>query len=219
MNNKLVVFKGSKKGISIILNGDASFEAIKNELSDKLMQARGFFGETALNIEILGRDVLDDEQDILKNLFNDILKNDCKITFSQSKNENDFIKPVNSTAYDLFSLDEGITKFYKKTVRSGQRIEALCNLVIVGDVNPGAELLAYGNIVVFGSLKGIVHAGCNGNKDAFVTALSLNPSQLRIADIYTRSPDQQQESSYMPEIAYIKNNEIIIEPFLTKKVH
>ena len=116
-------------------------------------------------------------------------------------------------------MDEGVTKFYKKTVRSGQRIEATCNLVIVGDVNPGAELLAYGNIVVFGALKGIVHAGCSGNRDAFVAALNLSPSQLRIADIFTRAPDDAVTTELIPEIAFIDDDKIIIEPFLTKKNH
>ena len=86
------------------------------------------------------------------------------------------------------------------------------NLVIIGDINPGAELIAAGNIVVMGSLRGIVHAGCDGNRDAIVSALYLQPTQLRIADIITRSPDGEAKiTEPIPEIASIKDGRIYIE--------
>ena len=220
MNNRLIVFKGSKNGITILINKDADFEVVTSELKKKLEQSKGFFGSTSLNIELGGRDLEPDELERLKDIFKDVLVGDCNITVQNPDDTNGSKETSVSKAdksYDLFGIDEGITKFYKKTVRSGQRIEAMCNLVIVGDVNPGAELLAYGNIVVFGSLKGIVHAGCNGNREAFVAALNFNPSQLRIGDIFTRSPDGAINSEFHPEIAFIKNDTIVIEPFLAKK--
>jgi septum site-determining protein MinC len=69
-----------------------------------------------------------------------------------------------------------------------------------------------------GSLRGIVHAGYNGNKEAIVAALNLYPTQLRIADVITRSPDDKQaESQFIPEMAYIKDNFVYIDRYLPSK--
>ena len=93
-------------------------------------------------------------------------------------------KPEVTTKKDevFMGLEEGLTKFVKSTVRSGRKIEFKGNVVIMGDVNPGAEVVAYGNIVVMGSLRGTAHAGADGNNEAFVSALKLQPTQLRIGN-------------------------------------
>lgn len=213
-----VVFKGSKNGIHIILNKDCEFNTLIDELGARLVQAKSFFGDSCADIIIEGRELSDEEyaktEEIIRAKMGETV-NVSQKDYSENLRE---IGKVEQSP-DIFSLDEGLTKFYRKNVRSGQRIEAACNLVIVGDVNPGAEILAYGNIVVFGSLKGVVHAGCNGNRDAFVTAIGMYPSQLRIAEVYTRSPDTKEDETAIPEIAYISNDKIIIEPFLPKKIN
>ena len=115
-------------------------------------------------------------------------------------------------------IEEGITKFYRGTVRSGQLISYDGNIVILGDVNPGAEVQASGNIIVLGWLRGTVHAGMYGNDKAFVASLNLQPVQLRIANIITRPPDEQKyESPSVPEIAFVKDDMIFIESFLPQK--
>ena len=81
------------------------------------------------------------------------------------------------------------TLYIKKTIRSGQSITSDGNLVIVGDVNPGAEIIAKGDITVWGILGGIAHAGSEGNTQARIRALKMNAIQLRIADIFARRPD------------------------------
>ena len=106
---------------------------------------------------------------------------------------------------------------YKKTLRSGQLLKSEGNIVIIGDVNPGAEVVAKGNIFVMGSVKCIVHAGAEGNREAVVVALNLVPTQLRIADIITRAPDENVKANYIPEVAYIRDNRIFIEVFLQKR--
>ena len=75
-----------------------------------------------------------------------------------------------------------------------------------------------GNIVIMGSVKGTVHAGAKGNREAVVAALNLSPTQLRIADVITRSPDEDETlHGVAPEIAYIKNHQIYIEEILQKR--
>ena len=106
--------------------------------------------------------------------------------------------------------------YLKRTIRSGQSISSDGNLVIIGDVNPGAEVIAKGDITVWGILGGIAHAGSEGNKQARIRALKMNPIQIRIADIFARRPDGantpfvQKSNSFVPEEAKIFRHSIII---------
>ena len=107
------------------------------------------------------------------------------------------------------------TVLIQRTVRSGQTIRYPGNVVVMGDVNPGAEIVAGGNIIVMGSLRGIAHAGAAGNTKAVVAAFRLQPTQLRIANHITRAPDGENWSPEQPEIAYIKDGVVLIDPYIT----
>jgi len=80
--------------------------------------------------------------------------------------------------------------YLRQTLRSGQTVSHKGHLVIIGDVNPGAELMAEGDITVWGALRGIAHAGIGGNIEAEIRALKLQPIQIRIAHAIARSPDR-----------------------------
>ena len=112
-----------------------------------------------------------------------------------------------------FSITEHTAKFHKGNLRNGMIMEYDGSLVILGDVNAGAEVKATGNILILGALKGIAHAGCNGNTDAFVFALSLIPVQLRIGNIITRFPDGDSKVNRKPEYAYVEDGKIYVSPF------
>jgi len=103
--------------------------------------------------------------------------------------------------------------FHNGTVRSGERISSNGNLCIIGDVNPGAIVSAKKNIYVWGKLLGIAFAGKNGNKNASIASLYLNPLQLRIADVIAIGPKDKPKNCY-PEIAVIDKQTIIIKPHL-----
>ncbi|MGQ9556528.1 MAG: septum site-determining protein MinC [Desulfurispora sp.] len=109
--------------------------------------------------------------------------------------------------------EEGHTLLIKRTLRSGQRINFDGNVVIVGDVNPGAEVVAAGHVIVMGQLRGVVHAGAAGDENAVVMALKLLPTQLRIAGHITRPPDEEKQGGSGPEIASIKNGIVTIESY------
>ncbi|ACV64066.1 Septum formation inhibitor MinC [Desulfofarcimen acetoxidans DSM 771] len=109
-------------------------------------------------------------------------------------------------------VDEN-TILIQRTLRSGQSIYHDGNVVLLGDVNPGAELVAGGNIIVLGTLRGVVHAGVNGDEKAIIIAFKLLPTQLRIANHITRAPDDEQVKSEQPEIARVKGGIVTIEAF------
>ena len=112
------------------------------------------------------------------------------------------------------------TLYLRKTIRSGQSISSDGNIVVIGDVNPGAEIIAKGDITVWGILGGIAHAGSDGNNYSRIRALKLNPVQIRIGEVFARRPDTinlpyiQKSSEYIPEEAFTYKGSIVI-----RKIH
>ncbi|HZX69176.1 MAG TPA: septum site-determining protein MinC, partial [Candidatus Elarobacter sp.] len=103
------------------------------------------------------------------------------------------------------------TLYHRGTLRGGQALHNLGNLVVIGDVNPGAELVASGDVVVFGALRGVAHAGAQGDRSARVIALELAPTQLRIATLIATSDPGTKSRG--PEHASIVDERILVVPF------
>ncbi len=98
----------------------------------------------------------------------------------------------------------------KRTLRSGRTIRSEGHVVVIGDVNPGAEIIAGGDVIIWGRLRGMVHAGALGDEDATVCALDMTPVQLRIAGHIATSPKDQKRVP-RPEIAMVRDNRIVVE--------
>lgn len=202
----LVTIKGSKDGLTAYVNY-GNYEEIKEELLKKIEHSKSFF--TGCNMLIVDHSKLSSNccADLEK-----ILNDSYGINTSfQNKDFSEKNEKIFSGIY------EGKTKFIKNSIRSGQRVIFNGNVVVIGDVNSGGEIIAAGNIVIMGVLRGIAHAGYTGNTRAFVSAYILQPAILRIADIIVRAPDGIYEKPKTPEIAFIKNNTIIVEPYLPNK--
>jgi len=125
--------------------------------------------------------------------------------FQNAKNNKESLKGVSQKK----SL-----KIINKTLRSGQKVEYDGDILILGDVNSDAYVVSSGSVIVMGNLRGVVHAGANGDETAVVMALKLRPQQIRISNYIARSPDEpddEAEESNSPEIAYIENNAIVID--------
>jgi septum site-determining protein MinC len=113
-------------------------------------------------------------------------------------------RPAETTYYDG---EKAI--FVQKTLRSGYKLEFPGHVVILGDVNPGAEIVAGGNVIVWGRLRGVVHAGAEGDDSAQVCALDLSPTQLRIAGRIAITPNRRGKTQ--PEMARLRNGQVIAE--------
>lgn len=194
-----VTFKLTKNGLRIILDDNLDFASIRRLLKKKLEESKDFFQGARLKTVIQGRDLEKHEFDELYKIINE------ETGFYEIEEE--------VTTFDWKqNIAEGKTKFYRGTMRSGNLIDYKGNVVVMGDVNPGAEIIATGNIVVMGVIKGTVHAGSKGNRNAIVSANGIYPTQLRIADLITVSPNESvQEHIGGFETAYIKENNIYIE--------
>jgi septum site-determining protein MinC len=101
-----------------------------------------------------------------------------------------------------------------RTLRSGHHIHYAGHVVVVGDVNPGAEIIAGGDVIVWGRLRGVVHAGAGGNEEAVVCALDLAPTQLRIAGQIAVSPERR--GAALPEMARLKDGQLVAEKWIAE---
>ncbi len=99
----------------------------------------------------------------------------------------------------------------QRTLRSGYSLHHPGHVTVIGDVNPGAEIIAGGNILVWGRLRGMVHAGAEGDETAVVCALELSPTQLRIADQIAIPPQNQTDP--LPEIAFLEDGQVVAQPW------
>lgn len=109
-------------------------------------------------------------------------------------------------------LPPGDSIVVRRTLRSGQVLYHPGHIVVIGDVNPGAEIRAGGNVVVWGRLRGTVHAGAGeGGDQAVVCALQLSPTQLRIGNHIARSPADEDGHDIVPEMASVQNEQIVAE--------
>jgi septum site-determining protein MinC len=105
--------------------------------------------------------------------------------------------------------------FVHRTLRSGFKVSHHGHVVVLGDVNPGAEVIAGGSVVVWGRLRGGVHAGADGDENQMVCALELNPTQLRISGYTALAP--KRKGKLEPEQARVQNGQLIVEPWNAKK--
>ncbi|MEG0306840.1 MAG: septum site-determining protein MinC [Clostridium sp.] len=208
MQDEGIKLKGEKDGLN--LNVDikrfSSMDHLIATLRGKLDTRRKFLSNSSIKmtIELAYLDARD-LRTIRSFLYDEFTIKDC--TFVDTREVK--LKTFNGVI-------EGKTKFVKKTIRSGQRFEYSGNVVIVGDINSGAEVYAEGNIIVLGVIKGCVYAGSTGNNNAIIAAFELTPQIMKISNVITRSPEDIGKPKY-PEVAKIKNGNIVVEPYLVNK--
>ena len=192
-----ISFKVTSKGVFINLNNEKEFSDIKTAIIKHSGEASNFFSGVVLYINPNGLVLsLDEMQELIELL-------------SRYENTENVYFLSEQTATKSRNMD---TILINRTIRSGQLIKYPDNIVIIGDVNPGAEVIAGGDILVVGKLRGVVHAGAAGAHDSQIISLKLQPTQLRIANIISRSPDELKTiEPTVPERAYIKEGSIIVE--------
>jgi len=109
----------------------------------------------------------------------------------------------------------GNSLLLRETLRSGRSVYHEGHVVIIGDVNPGAEVIAGGDVVVWGTLRGLVHAGALGDRTAVICALALNPTQLRIAGQIAIAPGEKRRRP-QPEIVRLVDDQLVAEEWNAK---
>ncbi len=190
--------------VVIKINDEPNFEIIKKEIKHKAMQLKKLYKEEKVPIKVIGKVLKNKEIEEVENIIEEIL--DVDVEFDMPREMG--LSNIKRTFLEEVSTSE--TKFHRGSLRSGQKIEEEKSIVILGDVNSGAEVIAADNIVVLGTLRGLAHAGAKGNKQAIIAAGRLDTVQMRIANIvkeFNRDEEPYRKLAY----AYVEDDKIIIE--------
>ncbi len=190
--------------IVIKIDDNASQEEIVFALTKKIRELKKLYKDEKIPIHVVGKILKNSELEEIKELIKSQI--DVEIIFDS---------PTTlglSSIKKSYKKDIGIseTKFHKGSLRSGQKIEVEGSIVIIGDVNSGAEVIASENIVIMGALRGLAHAGAKGNKEAIIVAEKLDAVQLRISNI-VKEIDRNDEEEYKNAYISVFEDEIIID--------
>lgn len=193
-----------KNEILIKINDNAEQKEIVDSLKKKLPELKKMYKDEKTPITVTGKILKNKEIDEIQEL---IKRNiDVEIDFDMPKSLG--LSSITRTFNKEIAISE--TKFHRGSLRSGQKMESEGSLVILGDVNSGAEVMASDNIVVLGALRGLAHAGAKGNKQAIISAGLLDTVQIRIANVI-KEIDRDEEPLHKQAYVSIINDEIVIE--------
>lgn len=193
-----------KNEIVIKLSDNATQREIVECLRKKLPELKKLYKDEKTPITVTGKVLKNREIDEIQELIKS--KIDVEIDFDMPKSLG--LSSIKKTFEKEIAISE--TKFHRGSLRSGQKLESDGSLVILGDVNSGAEVMASDNIVVLGALRGLAHAGAKGNKQAIIAAGLIDTVQIRIANI-VREIDRDEEPLHKQAYVSVVDNQIIIE--------
>ncbi len=221
MSQDNVTIKGVNDGLLISLDEVEEWLTVTADLAAKIDNKNEFYAGARVTIDVGTRPVPKYELSGLRallerrNLELTVVVSDSTTTL-ESANALDLRTGASTEgkpneALPISPEEEGTNGvLIKRTLRSGRVVKSQGHVVILGDVNPGAEIVAHGDIIIWGRLRGNVHAGANGDESVMVCALDMTPNQLRIADYITTSPSEP-EHNPTPEIALIRDSQIVVE--------
>jgi septum site-determining protein MinC len=215
-----VRIKGTQSGLSVTL-GEGYWGQLLAALEDRLLRSAAFFRDSRVNLSLGDRE-LDDGQ--LRELVQLLeahhvslarVHTSSRLTAAAAQTvgvriglpEPDYARPELPMPTEEWS--EGL--LYHRTLRSGQSLRQPGHIIVIGNVNSGAEIVAGGDVLVWGRLRGAVHAGASGNETAVVCALELRASILRIAETTCLSSSQPQLNG--PAVASLSKGQIVILPW------
>lgn len=218
MKKLSVEFKGTRDGITIYCLDGWDFEQVLSDLAFKLKERASFFADSEVSVDVGARQLSEPELLALKKVIAENSKMKLKAIYSDENRPAMHFPQPSPREEDarLAGCREDRSLVIKRTLRSGQKVNFPGTVVVLGEVNPGAEIVAEGDIIVFGSLRGIAHAGAAGDRNAVVVAQRLAPTQLRIAGLISRAPDEEIPLPDQPEYAYISNDSIVIAALNTR---
>ena len=200
-----VTISMKKDQVIIKIEDDAEQKEIIANLKKKMIELKNLYQDDKTPILVIGKVLKNKEMDEIQSLIKQFI--DVQIEFDSPKVLG--LHGIKKSFYKDVATSE--TKFHKGSLRSGQKIEYEGSLVIIGDVNPGAEVIAGENIIVVGELRGLAHAGAKGNRDAVIEAVTISARQIRIADIVKEvEKEEEGEITTIKTSAYINDKAELI---------
>ncbi len=209
MKKTPVVIKGNKSGIRIILDAELPFEELLQEVEKKFSDSADFLGDARVAVSLEGRELSGEEEAILLQCIADHSRLNVVCLIDNDKmREEYFTQSLNDR---LMQMSANTGQFFKGNLRSGQVMEFETSIIVLGDVNAGAQVVSTGNVIILGTLNGTVYAGASGKENCFVVALKMNPVQIRIGDVIARCADEKKDPPKEPQIAYLEGDVIYVD--------
>jgi len=227
-----IEFKGIREGILVTINPDIDWATVVSEMAARIDDQPNFFRGAGMALQLETRGVRRPELDVLVEILQerDIelisvlstsamtqgstrklgLKTELEAPAQLATTERPPVYPETVLSNEVKGT-EGI--LIRRTLRSGGIVKTVGHVVVVGDVNPGAEIIAGGDVIVWGRLSGVVHAGAMGDENCMICALDLQPTQLRISELISVAPPAKKRRKPQPECAFIENGQIRAEPW------
>lgn len=238
-NNHIIKIRATQRGVSIVCDDQAPLEDLAVALRTRLQSHARFYTDADVKLDLGDRTfnpvdlapirtVLEDEfqlrlsgivcsQDALIRQVAMDLGCPVEVRAGETPSASETApEPSGGPEIHHRSGSDDETLIVRQTCRSGMTVTSPGNIVIIGNVNPGADVVAQNDIIVLGVLRGNAHAGAGGDTSAVILALALEPKQLRIAGhlgLPPASDEPTDRSKFRPEIAYVDENRIIIEPY------
>lgn len=205
-----VIIKCNKYGLIVHMDPDAEYTQILDEVKEKFKESVRFFKDATMAITFEGRILTKPQEQEIIELITDVAHVHIVCIFDKNENTERLYQSVVERSLEDMPKKEG--QFYKGTLKKRQVLESEKSIIILGDVEFGATVVSKGNIVVLGTIRGTVHAGAAGNRNAFIVALSMKPQMMRIAD--TAAPHVYLRKEEKPEarIAWMDGERIYIDP-------
>ena len=230
MQEELIAIKGVSNGLLISLSTTEKWQSVTHQLAARIDEQADFYNGARIIIELGARPVPKYELSSLKALLErrglhlGLVISESATTINsaialevptQENGRTESQPTAKSTGTrETAPVDSEETgtegTLVRRTLRSGRTIHSEGHVVVFGDVNPGAKIIAAGDIVIWGKLRGYAHAGVYGDETAIVCALDMSPSQLRIASYVATSPPGRRKS-VVPEVAKVHDSQIIVE--------
>mgnify|MGYP001263513881 CR=1 FL=1 len=222
--NPIVSMKGVRDGLLVTL-GEGEWPDIQEALLNEVKEKRDFLKGARLALDVGNRVICAADMGTLRDRLSDLEVNLWAVLSSSTATEQTAQtlglatrittpRPERTVRPMDTHLEGENAIFVQRTLRSGFKVETRGHVVVLGDVNPGAEVIAGGNVIVWGRLRGMVHAGAEGDESAVVCALDLNPTQLRIAGLVAVSPQKTRKPR--PEVARVHEGQVIAEAWNIK---
>ena len=221
MNQKIQI-KGIREGLLVTL-GDQPWEEAHQALLDHLDEQAEFLHGARLALDVgnhvlkavdlghLSKEIADRELILWAVISNSPTTERSAQSFGlATKLFKPRPEPETPARHEAAVQEAGGAILVRRTLRSGASLHHPGHIVVIGDVNPGAEIIAGGDVIVWGRLRGMVHAGAEGDEGAVICALDLSPTQLRIAGQIAVTPKRRGKPQ--PEMARIVNGQVVAEP-------
>ena len=214
MRQHSVIIKSCAYGLTILLDPDLPFEQLAADVGTKFREAARFFQNAQMAVSFKGRRLSAEEEKTLVSVIAENTRIQIVCLVDEDPEASEYFKGALVRALESETSERAMV--FTGHLEAGDNLESENSLLILGDVRPGASVTSNGSVIILGRCMGRVTAGFSGYNEAFVAALLLKPSYLRIAGSAARSAITKKEDNgeipNEPMIAYLKEDHFVMEP-------